>query len=74
MEYSSPFKTDLAELLIHYFPELRGKGRHLILVEIQVGRTIAEVSRLSIAKLDTPEPSPAFEPAHTEPSGGKSVL
>ena len=52
MEDLNAFKNELAELLIYHFPELRGKGRHLFSVEIQVGRSTAEVSNLSIAMLD----------------------
>jgi hypothetical protein len=72
MDDSSPFKNELAELLIHYFPELRGKGRHLVSVEIQVGRSTAEVSELSIVKLDAPEPGPVFGRFHTDPANDGS--
>ncbi len=60
MEDYSPFKNELAELLVHYFPELRGKGRHLVSVEIQVGRSTADVSELSIVRLDAPDSGPTF--------------
>ena len=74
MEDVSAFKNELAEMLVHYFPELRGKGRHLVSVAIQIGRSTADVSELSIVKLDAPEPGPSFGRFQAEPSGGKSVL
>jgi hypothetical protein len=73
MEDYNPFKNELAELLVHYFPELRGKGRHLVSVEIQVGRSTADVSDLSIVKLDAPESAPVFGRLHVHPANDGSI-
>jgi hypothetical protein len=73
MEDYNPFKNELAELLVHYFPELRGKGRHLVSVEIQVGRSTADVSELSIVKLDTAESGPAFGRLQAHPANDRSI-
>ena len=73
MDDYSPLKNEIAELLVHYFPELRGKGRHLVSVEIQVGRSTADVSDLSIVKLDAPESAPVFGRLHVHPANDGSI-